>query len=118
MLPIACLFSCHMPIRHPAELFAFAGLEDDEEGIERDLFLLLSKPGFQLLGQECRNHSVIAAPGAELKIETDVKVAGVTAGRARLGRCFGEVVERVEQLLVRRILLMTLNAVKELRSHV
>ena len=34
------------------------------------------------------------------------------------GAVFGEVVERVEQLLMRRIFPMTLNAVKELRSHV
>ncbi len=88
MLSVARLFSRHMPIRHPAELFAFAGFEDDEEGIERNFFLLLSEPGFQFVGQECRDNFVISVPGAELKVESDVQVAGSTAARASLGSRF------------------------------
>jgi hypothetical protein len=107
-----------VPIRHPAELFAFVGFQDDQERIEGYFFLLLSHPGFQPLGQQGRGDFVIGITSAQLKVETNVKVASATTGGAFAWCGSGEVVQCVEQLLVRRIFLMTLNAVKRLRSHV
>jgi hypothetical protein len=92
-----------VPVRHPAELFAFVGFPDDQEWIEGYFFLLLSHPGFQLLWQQCTDDSVIAVAGAQLKVETNVQVASATTGGAFVRCGPGEVVQHVEQLLLRRI---------------
>ena len=98
MLTVSGFVARDVPIRHPAELFAFVG--------------------FQPLGQQGRGDFVIGITSAQLKVETNVKVASATTGGAFAWCGSGEVVQCVEQLLVRRIFLMTLNAVKRLRSHV
>jgi hypothetical protein len=118
VLTVTGFFARDVPVWHPAELFAFAGFEDDQEWIEGHFFLLLAHPGFQLLWQQCRDDSVIAVAGAQLKVETNVQVASATTCGAFVRCGPGEVVQRVEKLLVRRVSLMTLNAVKKLRSHV
>ena len=99
-------------------MLAFIGLEHDQEWIEGDFFLFFAQPRFKLLRQESRNDFVIAVSGAELKIERNVQIPRSSARRARFWSSFGEVVEAVEQLLMSGVLLMTFNAIKELRSHV
>lgn len=118
VLTVTSFLARDVPVRHPAELFAFAGFQDDQEWIEGHFFLLFSHPGFQLLREQGRDDFVIGVTSAQLKIETNVKVASATTFGAFVRCGSGEVVQRVEQLLVRRIFLMTLNAVKKLRSHV
>ena len=67
MLAVSRFLAGHMPVGHPAELLAFVGLEHNEKGIERDLFLLFSQPGFKFLRQQCLDYFVLAVACAERK---------------------------------------------------
>ena len=117
MLPIAGLFPGNVPIRHPAELLAFAVLQYDQEGIQRDLLLLFSQPRFQLVWKERRNHSEFAFAVSELEIEAQPQLPQIPASRAILRSSVRELVKGVEQRLVRRVLLMTLMAVEAWGRH-
>lgn len=118
MLAVTSLLAGDVPVRHPAELLAIIGLQNDQKRVEGDFFGLLAEPRFQLVGKEGRDDAELAVPRAQLKVETDVEMLCASAERAVFGSDFGEVVKSFKKLVMDRRFLMTLNAVKILCSHV
>ncbi len=109
-------FSGDVPVGHPAELFGFRpAFEQHEERVERDLFLLLAKPRLEFVGEEGGDDLEVPVASAQLEVEIHVKLARDSAGRTVLGRVLGEIVEGIEQFLVRGKFFMTLGAGKILR---
>src|SRR5579885_2323723 len=119
MLSISRFFPGHVPVRHPAELFLLcAALQNHEERIERDLFLFFAQPGFKLVRQKCRNHRELAISHPKLEVEIHMQLARSAARGTMCRSSLGEVVEGFEQLVMSWGLLVTLNAVEVLCSHV
>ena len=118
VLAVACFFAGDVPIGHPAELLAFRRLQHDHKRIKRDLFLFSSQPRFQLFRQESRDYFEISVAGSQLEVEIEMQFPNSAARGTWFGRLFRELVEGVEEFVVRGILLMTLSAVKILCCHV
>ena len=66
------------------------------------------------VGEERGNNLEVSVAGARLKVEIHAQFARASTGRALHGGHFRGVVQGVEQLVVRRIFLMTLSAVKNI----
>src|ERR1700757_4093340 len=107
VLPVSGLFSGHVPVRHPAELLAVAGLKHDQKRIKSDLLLAFAQPRLQLSRKQGGDHLEISVSGSQLKIEIHVHIAHASARRTGLRSPLGKVVQALEQLLVRRVFLMT-----------
>jgi hypothetical protein len=119
MLAVAGFFSRDVPVGHPAELLAFRdALEHDQKRLERDFFRSISQPRLQLVREKRPDHLEVSVAGAQLEVEIQVQFARASAGRAVFRSHFREIVEGVEQFVVRGIFLLTLSAVNILGCHV
>src|SRR5579862_531534 len=118
MLSVARFLARDVPVRHPAELLAFGRLQHDDKGVKSDFFLFFSQPRFQLFGEKRRNYPEIPVAGSQLEVEIEMQLPRSAAGWTLFRRLFRELVEGVEEFVVRGIFLMTLSAVKILCRHV
>ena len=69
MLAEAGILPGDVPVRHPAELFSFVVLKDNQEGIQGDFLFLFPQPGLKLFRKERRYYFEFTVTGAKLEIE-------------------------------------------------